>query len=319
MTNQPITLGAARPQRAEATDLMVQYKAVATILDSLDALVYVADLQTHELLFVNSYGKSIWGEDVIGKPCWQVLQDGRQGPCEFCTNACLLDDEGNLKGVHVWEFQNTVNGRWYQCRDQAIRWVDGRLVRMEIATDITERKLMEEALREAKQQAEEMARIDELTEVRNRRAFFEVGYLMFGQAMRSSRNLSVVMLDVDYFKQVNDRYGHFVGDQVLRTIAQKIKAQIRETDIIGRLGGEEFALILPDADLAQALEIIDRVRTTVAGTPIPAGDETIFCTSSFGITTLQDGMKSLDVMLAKADEALIIAKHNGRNRVEVRR
>ena len=119
------------------------YRSIATILDSLDALVYVADMQTYELLFVNEYGKTIWG-DIQGKICWKALQTDQDGPCPFCTNDRLLDEFGVPAGVHVWEFQNTVNKRWYQCRDQAIRWTDGRFVRLEIATDITDRKRAEE-------------------------------------------------------------------------------------------------------------------------------------------------------------------------------
>ncbi len=119
------------------------YRSIATILDSLDALVYVADMQTYELLFVNEYGKTIWG-DIQGKICWKALQIDQDGPCPFCTNDRLLDEFGVPAGVHVWEFQNTVNKHWYQCRDEAIRWTDGRFVRLEIATDITDRKRAEE-------------------------------------------------------------------------------------------------------------------------------------------------------------------------------
>ena len=132
------------------------YRSILTILDSLDALVYVADMQTYELLYTNEYGKNVWG-DIQGKTCWKVLQEGQSGPCTFCTNDRLLDSEGQPSGVYVWEFQNTVNQHWYQCRDQAIRWTDGRLVRLEIATDITDRKLAEDELRIAKQRAEELA------------------------------------------------------------------------------------------------------------------------------------------------------------------
>lgn len=106
------------------------------IMDSLDALVYVADRESYEVLFLNAYGKKHWG-DVVGKRCWQVLQGNQTGPCPFCTNDRLVDPEGNPTAVYVWEFQNTVTKQWYECRDQAIRWPDGRLVRMEIATDIT--------------------------------------------------------------------------------------------------------------------------------------------------------------------------------------
>lgn len=109
------------------------------IMDSLDALVYVADMETYELLFLNAYGKKIWG-DVVGKRCWQGLQANQTGPCPFCTNDRLVDTDGNPSGVYVWEFQNTVTKKWYECRDQAIQWPQGRLVRMEIAIDITQGK-----------------------------------------------------------------------------------------------------------------------------------------------------------------------------------
>ncbi len=114
-----------------------------TLVDSMDGLVYVADFETYELLFVNKYGRDIWGE-IAGQVCWQTLQTGQTGPCAFCTNDRLLDADGRPTGVCVWEFQNTVNKEWYECRDQAIEWTDGRYVRMEIATNITARKQAEQ-------------------------------------------------------------------------------------------------------------------------------------------------------------------------------
>ncbi len=121
------------------------------VMDSIDALVYVADMQTYELLFINKYGRDIWGDATEGKLCWQMIQSNQQGPCPFCTNNRIIDDKGNPTGIYNWEFQNTTNGRWYDCRDSAIRWLDGRLVRLEIATDITGRKQIEEALHESRQ------------------------------------------------------------------------------------------------------------------------------------------------------------------------
>ncbi|MBU0681723.1 MAG: DUF3365 domain-containing protein [Proteobacteria bacterium] len=108
------------------------------VLDSIDALIYVADMESYELLFVNKYGRDTWG-DIAGKICWQTLQSGLEGPCSFCTNSRLVGEDGAPTGIYVWEFQNLVNHRWYECRDQAIRWIDGRMVRLEIATDITAR------------------------------------------------------------------------------------------------------------------------------------------------------------------------------------
>ncbi|MCI5208677.1 MAG: PAS domain-containing sensor histidine kinase, partial [Candidatus Electrothrix sp. ATG2] len=124
-----------------------------TIMDSLDALVYVADRDTYELLFINKYGRDIWGNNA-GKKCWQVLQSGQSGPCSFCTNDKLFTADGKPSGVYVWEFQNTISNQWYECRDQLIRWPDGRLVRMEIATDISSRKLAEKKLLQSKEEWE---------------------------------------------------------------------------------------------------------------------------------------------------------------------
>jgi PAS domain S-box-containing protein len=116
-----------------------------TVMDSLDALVYVADMENYEILFLNKVGQRVWG-DASGRKCWDTIQNGQAGPCPFCTNDKLLDAGGKPTGILVWEFRNTVNGRWYECRDRAIEWTDGRFVRLEIATDITERKRAEEAL-----------------------------------------------------------------------------------------------------------------------------------------------------------------------------
>lgn len=116
-----------------------RFKAV---MDSLDAVVYVTDMDTFEVLFVNKYSRELFG-NIEGKKCWKSMQTGQTGPCPFCTNKWLLDKNGNPKDVYVWEFQNTITKRWYECRDSAIKWINGRLVRMEVATDITERKKLE--------------------------------------------------------------------------------------------------------------------------------------------------------------------------------
>lgn len=122
-----------------------------TVMDSIDALIYVSDMKTYEILFINQYGKRVWG-DVIGKKCYESLQQNQTSPCSFCTNEILVDKEGEPAGVITREFQNTTSKRWYQCRDSAIRWIDGRIVRMEIATDITERRKGEQALTQANRQ-----------------------------------------------------------------------------------------------------------------------------------------------------------------------
>jgi len=120
-----------------------QFAAVSSIFDAAEMVLYVADLQTHELLFMNSQAQHTWGHSRIGEPCYKVLQAGQTAPCEFCTNYRLVED-GKAAHPVTWEFQNTVNKRWYLCIDKAIPWTDGRLVRMEVAIDITERRQHEE-------------------------------------------------------------------------------------------------------------------------------------------------------------------------------
>jgi PAS domain S-box-containing protein len=131
-------------QKRTAEALRDTEERFATVVNSLQAIVYVADMETHELLFVNKFARDRFG-DVVGKRCWQTLQAGQTGPCEFCTNARLVED-GQPTGVRTWEFRNTITGHWYHIQDQAIRWVDGRLVRMEVATDVTALKEAEETL-----------------------------------------------------------------------------------------------------------------------------------------------------------------------------
>ncbi len=128
--------------------LAESHERLTTVLDGLDAVVYVADMQTYELMFLNKYAIDILGitGSGVGQICWQTLQKDQTGPCSFCTNQRLVDAEGNPADVYRWEFQNTQNGCWYDIRDRAIRWIDGRIVRMEIATDITKRKKSEQVL-----------------------------------------------------------------------------------------------------------------------------------------------------------------------------
>ena len=156
MANEYLLEEIQERQKAEEA-LWESSERFKAVLDSLDALVYVADMETYQVLLVNRYGREIWG-DLTGEICWKKLQSGQTGPCSFCTNSRLLDASGAPAEPVVWEFRNTVTGRWYECRDQAIRWIDGRLVRMEIATDITERKRTEAEILSLNAELEERVR-----------------------------------------------------------------------------------------------------------------------------------------------------------------
>jgi two-component system, OmpR family, phosphate regulon sensor histidine kinase PhoR len=123
----------------EVDALLTQLKQLWAIFDSMQALVYVADMHTHEMLFLNSYGQKLFSAESLGQPCYRVLQSGQSSACAFCTNHRLVRD-GKPQPPYVWEFQNTVTRKWFQCIDRAIHWTDGRLVRLEVAVDISERK-----------------------------------------------------------------------------------------------------------------------------------------------------------------------------------
>lgn len=121
----------------------ISYNMLTMVLNSLDTLVFVVDIATREILMINKYGFDMFG-DVIGKPCWSVFQAGQTGPCESCCNKKLLDGHGQPTGLRKWEGLSSSNQRWYVKQARAIRWIDGRMVRLEIATDLTVRKNVEE-------------------------------------------------------------------------------------------------------------------------------------------------------------------------------
>jgi signal transduction histidine kinase/CheY-like chemotaxis protein len=129
-------------KRAEDS-LRIAHETLLTILDSIDATIYVADMKNHEILFMNKYMKELFRGDLKGKKCWEVFR-GEAKPCVHCTNDKLLDEKGNASGVCIWEGLNPITGRWYINYDRAIRWIDGRMVRIQIAMDITEIKTLQE-------------------------------------------------------------------------------------------------------------------------------------------------------------------------------
>ncbi len=129
-------------QRQAHRELLASHTRLQSVLDSLEAIVYVADMESYEILFINRYCRELLG-NITGEICWQTLQAGQAGPCSFCTNSLLLNQDGSPADTYRWEFRNTRNNRWYYILDKAIPWLDGRLVRLEIATDITEQKTAE--------------------------------------------------------------------------------------------------------------------------------------------------------------------------------
>ena len=162
----------------------------------------------------------------------------------------------------------------------------------------------------------QLATIDSLTGLVNRRAFFEQTERARLVALRQKQSVAMMMLDIDYFKRLNDRYGHAAGDEALRAFARIAQATLREQDILGRLGGEEFALLLPATDVVGAMQAAERLRAAVESAPLGIDGQVVVLTVSIGVVMV-DAAEQINAALARADHALYTAKSAGRNRVEV--
>ena len=162
-----------------------------------------------------------------------------------------------------------------------------------------------------------IAEHDQLTSLLNRRAFNERASSLLTRLTEQNKPVAVLMLDIDKFKDVNDTYGHAGGDRVLVTFARIASAGLRDIDMLGRIGGEEFAAVLPGCGPKEAEKIAQRIRSKLADTPIDLGDgQQITVTVSIGISFAQQAIPDIEAMLLVADKALYRAKENGRNRVE---
>lgn len=173
------------------------------------------------------------------------------------------------------------------------------------------------ALRNAQllEDARHKAEIDSLTGLYNHRHFFEMAKTEVERAKRYALPLTAIMFDIDHFKAVNDTYGHAVGDQILKSIAGLCRQLFRNVDIVGRYGGEEFAVLLPETDVDEALQVAERLRKAVAATVIINHRQHVSVTISLGLAQLERNCKSVGILVDRADKALYAAKHKGRNRI----
>lgn len=173
-------------------------------------------------------------------------------------------------------------------------------------------------LEEKNRQLEYLAGHDPLTGLFNRRQFDQLVSMELSRVSRQPAPVSLLMVDLDHFKFINDRYGHPLGDEVIRHAASLLRNHTRSGDSVARLGGEEFLLLLPDTGQAQARTIAEKVRKLLEETPLPMKDGLLYLTASFGIASLNAGMPgTYEVLYAAADKALYRAKASGRNRVEL--
>lgn len=287
------------------------------MLDRLPFLIYAIDMATNHLVYANhAFIKSHpqWQE----VPCYQLINhlDER---CFFCHRQEMLDADGRPNNkICKYEFFNEVDDTWYQMQEQALVWEDGRLVQYVIAIDISDLKEMQNQLAEAHaklmlqhQDLEHIASTDSLTQIYNREKLGRIFSRELGLMQQSGKPLSIINIDLDRFKQINDTFGHVVGDAVLVKVARTLKEGLRGTDYVGRWGGEEFLILCPETSHEDSMQLAERLRRSVYAQDYATKQPQSI---SMGVASFRDG-DTLDSLLVRSDQAMYLAKESGRNRV----
>ncbi|MCQ8104653.1 CHASE domain-containing protein [Methylomonas sp. SURF-2] len=310
-TRQYITRGQALAMAAAVNRALQESESRFRLLaDSAPVLIWLTDVKQSAIWFNKQW------LSFTGRPLPEQLDQGWLNLVEPSQTELVLK-------LLQWHYQTrkpfNVEFRLRR-HDGEYRWIlntgaprfnnDGEFVGfIGSCIDITRHREMEEELWE-------LATTDGLTGFLNRRHFLVRLREEFDRIQRNAELQSaLLMLDLDHFKRINDHYGHAVGDEVLQHFAQIIRSQQRKIDIVGRLGGEEFAIILPDTELSEAYVLAERLLHTVAGTPLAHEMSLIEITISIGVAQLNIGSESPDAALKQADQALYRAKKAGRNQI----
>ena len=282
-------------------------KPLFSLLEILPHPVYISRLEDGRLLFVNRKASLL-----LGAPMDALYKCS--APDFFQDEKDWSDFEGMLATIHELhdlEIQmKTRLGRGFLAEVAAIEMdYEGTPAVLVAFSDVSERKKLEAELLH-------QATTDALTGIGNRNHIMAQGEREIRRGRRHGRNLSVLMLDIDHFKAVNDQYGHAAGDVTLQEFVHACRKGLRQCDLMGRLGGEEFVVILPETAINGAVEVAERLRRMVQETRISFEGKVIPCTVSIGVSELLPSDSNLDSILKRADDALYNAKHNGRNQVQ---
>ncbi len=256
---------------------------------------------------------------LVGQPYSIFYPDGSTTPDrvldrlrEAEQNGWSLDDGWRVRadGTRFWG--SAMIAPLHDCKAKIEGELGGALAEESafclVIRDITEK-------REASENHRRATACDHLTGIANRRTFFEAAELELERAKCSPRPVSIIVFDVDFFKRVNDTHGHPAGDAVLCHIATVMSTTFRQLDVVARVGGEEFAVLLPSTGLVGAETVANRLREAIALHPIDAGGVLVPCTVSGGVATMDEQTSGLDALMKRADAALYEAKAGGRNRV----
>ena len=279
--------------------------SLESILDNTGIDIYVNDFHTHKVLWVNKSMAAPYGgpSAFLGKLCWQVLFPGQSGPCEFCPQKHLLDENGNRGKVYVWDYQRPFDGTWFRVFSAAFRWVDGRLAHVVSSADITDNKRNEELI-------QYLANFDSLTGLPNRRKLINDCDNMIGH-MRDNAKAYLLFFDLDGFKAINDHYGHDSGDEFLVQLGEFFNGIPMLKNRMYRHGGDEFVALIDGSvtkDNIRSLVnfIHERFKRTWS---LEKGQ--ISCNTSVGVACYpEDGITS-EVLIRKADHAMYEIKKKG--------
>jgi len=287
------------------------------LIQSTSDVVIVTDTNPWEaggprIIYVNPAFEQLMGyrsEDVVGQSPKILNGPDTDSHTRYRIRRAMR--EGKPIRTEILKYRKDGQPRWLDMNMVPLSDSQGNITHYAcIERDLTRYKKIE-------RQLANMALFDSLTGSLNRTAFFQHADKEFARSKRYFRPLSVIMLDIDHFKRINDQYGHQGGDQVLQIFAEACQEVIRSTDLMGRVGGEEFALLLPDTPLKAAFNLAERLRERINKYPYLAGEMLIEVTASLGVAELHGDDSHFKDLLHRADEALYEAKHAGRNRVKM--
>ncbi len=299
---------------------------LAHIMESIgDGVVVIG--RDYTIIQVNSAAAVSLGvekSEIVGRKCYELIHR-RSSPCQAPDIVCPLPavlETGETTTVLHTHLDSAGNEQYIEITASPVKDSDGRTFGMvETYRNIMEKKIDDELvnlvkkLNETQMHLRLMSITDELTGLRNRRYIMERLEEEFQRARRSGRPLSLMMLDIDHFKQVNDLNGHLFGDIVLRVVSMRIKSHLRRHDLVGRVGGEEFLVVSPDSALDDTIMVAERIRKVVNDEAICDGVREVSVALSAGVTMMRENDTSVDILFSRADTALYKAKEEGRNRV----
>jgi diguanylate cyclase (GGDEF)-like protein/PAS domain S-box-containing protein len=306
---------------ANTTELMEDDDAVyKTLLESTKAIPWKIDWDTMGFAYIGPQIEALLGwtpESWVSAQDWaeRIHEEDRERVVNFCIaqSKSGIDHEADYRAL-------TKDGSYVWIRDvvHVARKEDGTVESLiGFMFDISERKAAEEKLLRLQQELEELSYKDGLTGIANRRMFDSLMEKEWASAQRSSQPLSVVLVDIDYFKQYNDHYGHVQGDECLKRIAHALSASaVRPRDLLARYGGEEFIVVLPETNEEAALKVAERCRNLVFAEEIPhrsSGLGTLVTVSIGVATTVPAHGASALSLVERADRRLYLAKQRGRN------